>query len=63
MLCDDCHNGPHASRTPFGANMGGRTNIPNGTTATSNNAAGRACMNCHSLIHGSNSPAGGYFQR
>jgi hypothetical protein len=26
-------------------------------------AAARACLNCHVLIHGSNSPAGAKFQR
>ena len=60
MLCADCHDGPHNSRTPYGSNMGGITSTG---VATSNMAAGRACMNCHVMVHGSNSPAGGYFQR
>ena len=29
----------------------------------SNFTMGRACLNCHTNIHGSNSPAGGVFQR
>jgi hypothetical protein len=24
---------------------------------------GRACMNCHVMVHGSNSPAGAYLHR
>lgn len=62
LLCADCHDGPHQSRNPFGNNMGGRQVNPT-ITAPSSGATGRSCMNCHSLIHGSNSPAGGYFQR
>jgi hypothetical protein len=27
------------------------------------NITGRACMNCHVMVHGSNSPAGGFLQR
>ena len=62
MLCDDCHDGTHQSKTPFGANMGGKPSTPNGA-ASGQNQTGRACMNCHVLVHGSNSPAGGFFQR
>jgi DmsE family decaheme c-type cytochrome len=53
FLCDDCHNGPHQSSSAIGP----------GTTAAPSNAAGRACMNCHVMIHGSNSPAGAYLHR
>ena len=61
MLCDDCHDGPHASRSASGQNMAGNV-INSGATANAN-YMGRACMNCHVMIHGSNSPAGGFFQR
>ena len=68
MLCEDCHDGPHGSKTSFGLNMGGTQSIPKNTLsgvnlAPSNQATGRACLNCHVMVHGSNSPAGGLFQR
>jgi len=68
MLCDDCHDGPHNSQAPYGAGMAGTQ----GTTVTnpllnannaSSSAAGRACMNCHVMVHGSNSPAGALLHR
>ena len=62
FLCQDCHDGPHQSKNPFGANVAGKQ-FSNNITAPNANATGRACMNCHSQIHGSNSPAGGYLQR
>jgi len=61
MLCDDCHDGPHASRSPAGPNMAGK--ISGSVTAPSSTYTGRACMNCHVMVHGSNSPAGAFLQR
>ena len=61
FLCQECHDGTHASATPAGPNTAGRQ--AGLTVAPNRNLVGRACMNCHSLVHGSNSPAGGYFQR
>lgn len=61
FMCQQCHDGTHASGTPAGPNVAGRQGGL--TSAPSRNLVGRACMNCHSQIHGSNSPAGGYFQR
>jgi DmsE family decaheme c-type cytochrome len=62
FLCQSCHDGQHSSENPIGrnaaSNQGGFTG-----TSPSNQATGRACLNCHSVIHGSNSPNGGYFQR
>ena len=54
MLCQRCHV---ASRHP--------ATIYDGTqiAAASNRAVGRSCVNCHSQIHGSNSPAGEKFLR
>jgi len=49
-LCFECHTiGPHG-------NLGQ-------TGPLSDLTMGRACMNCHTMIHGSNSPAGGALQR
>ena len=61
FMCQQCHDGTHASATPAGPNVAGRQGGL--TIAPSRNLVGRACMNCHSQIHGSNSPAGGYLQR
>lgn len=67
MLCDDCHDGPHNSQAPYGAGMGGTQTTLADRTKTANNAsssaAGRACMNCHIMVHGSNSPAGAFLHR
>jgi DmsE family decaheme c-type cytochrome len=54
MLCQRCHV---SSRHP--------ATIYDGTqiAAASNRAIGRSCVNCHSQIHGSNSPAGEKFLR
>jgi DmsE family decaheme c-type cytochrome len=62
MMCDECHNGGHAStKSGAGPVMGGRQG---GYTANpSTSYSGRACLNCHSMIHGSNHPAGAFFQR
>ena len=66
FLCQSCHDGPHASESPAGraaaGNQGGfvGTTPANGPSA---NLTGRGCLNCHSQIHGSNSPSGGYLQR
>jgi DmsE family decaheme c-type cytochrome len=64
FLCDACHDGPHNSQAPYGLAVGGRQT--GGATATgnpTNNAVGRACMNCHVMVHGSNSPAGAFLHR
>lgn len=65
FLCDACHSvisnqssgtfgGAHT--IPFGNQMGNPT-----VNAEMSNQ--RDCLNCHSQIHGSNSPAGAYFLR
>jgi DmsE family decaheme c-type cytochrome len=74
FMCQECHDGTHASATPAGPNAAGyqgglattginATGVAGTAIFPSKNLVGRACMNCHSQIHGSNSPAGGYFQR
>jgi len=55
-LCADCHNG---------GGFNGSTDHANGYGISIRNkdAFGRACMNCHTQIHGSNNPAGyGFFR-
>ena len=61
FLCDECHDGPHNSQAPYGTAVTGiqgggalRGGNPN------SNAVGRSCMNCHVMIHGSNSPTGAF---
>lgn len=61
FLCTECHDGPHNSKVPAAANVagtqGGLTAVP------SENYAGRACLNCHLMVHGSNNPAGALLHR
>jgi DmsE family decaheme c-type cytochrome len=69
FLCQECHTGDHGSGINSGANL------PNGAVTTVNGLLplgaqnpraqtdARACLNCHVLVHGSNSPAGAKFQR
>jgi DmsE family decaheme c-type cytochrome len=61
FLCQECHDGPHASTAPVGPNAAGKQ--AGLSVSPSANNVGSACMNCHVKVHGSNSPAGGYFQR
>lgn len=68
FLCSECHNGPHNSKVPAAANAGGfqagLTQIPGTNTGLpSENYTGRACQNCHSMVHGSNHPAGALLHR
>jgi len=64
FLCDECHDGPHTSQSPYGtavAGIQGGGVAPGGNPSTS--AVGRACMSCHVQVHGTNSPAGAFLQR
>lgn len=67
FLCDECHNGPHNSKAPYAAAVGGLqsglTAAPGAAVNPNSSATGRACMNCHVMVHGSNSPAGALLQR
>jgi DmsE family decaheme c-type cytochrome len=69
MLCQQCHSGDHGAQANSGANLaGGNVTTVNGINPLANAAAraqlaGRACLNCHVLVHGSNHPAGSKFQR
>ena len=61
FLCDECHDGPHNSKSAFGAAAAG---MQGGLVANpSSSAAGRACQNCHVMVHGSNSPSGAFLHR
>jgi len=68
-LCQECHSGDHAAQVNSGANLqGGKLTTANGNNPLANAAsraqmAGRACLSCHVLVHGSNHPAGAKFQR
>jgi DmsE family decaheme c-type cytochrome len=69
VLCQQCHSGDHGAQINSGANLaGGNVTTVNGVNPLANAAAraqlaGRACLNCHVLVHGSNHPAGSKFQR
>ncbi len=65
FLCSECHNGPHNSKVPAAANAAGIQGGITATTATnpSESYTGRGCQNCHSMVHGSNHPAGALLHR
>jgi DmsE family decaheme c-type cytochrome len=69
FMCDECHDGPHNSQAPAAANVAGiQSGLKNNTTPTklanpSSSYAGRSCMNCHVMVHGSNSPSGAFLHR
>lgn len=58
-LCSSCHS---AASNQSGGWFGGKGSLPGGHTQT-NYMNNRSCLNCHSNIHGSNSPAGEAFLR
>jgi DmsE family decaheme c-type cytochrome len=66
FLCQECHDGPHNSQAPYAGVaagiQGGLTNASKYVNPSSS-AAGRACMNCHAMVHGSNSPSGALLHR
>ncbi len=63
FLCQECHDGTHASGTPVGPNAAGYQGGLSTANNPSANNVGSSCMNCHRQVHGTNSPAGGYLQR
>jgi DmsE family decaheme c-type cytochrome len=55
MLCQRCHIHARHPATIYDQNQ---------VTNRSNRIAGRSCLNCHSMVHGSNHPSSGkYFMR
>jgi DmsE family decaheme c-type cytochrome len=64
FMCEECHDGPHQSKSPVAENAAGIQGGLTGNPANpSTSFTGRACMNCHSMVHGSNDPAGALLQR
>ena len=55
MLCQRCHV---SSRHPATIYENTQLNV-----SKSNRVIGRACVNCHAMIHGSNHPSGAVFFR
>jgi len=68
-LCQTCHTGDHAAQVNSAANLqGGGVTTANGLLPLASSAgraqlAGRNCLACHALVHGSNHPAGAKFYR
>ena len=68
-LCQECHTGDHSAQVNSGANLqDGDVTTINGLNPLANangraQLAGRNCMNCHVLVHGSNHPAGSILTR
>ncbi|MDR3437114.1 DmsE family decaheme c-type cytochrome [Telmatospirillum sp.] len=65
FLCVSCHqNGGHQSSVFGGSVLPGSPTVqPNNVGAVSTRVLARGCVNCHSQIHGSNNPQGGFFTR
>ncbi len=68
FLCQECHDGPHNSKSPAANNgvafpSGQLTAAGTALAFPSTQAAARGCMNCHAMVHGSNSPAGAFLHR
>jgi DmsE family decaheme c-type cytochrome len=68
-LCQNCHSGDHGSQADSAANLanGGVTTLGGRQTLAGSpgrpQLAARNCLNCHTLVHGSNHPAGAKFSR
>ena len=69
VLCQDCHSGDHANAVQSGANLasGAVTTLNGnqqlGALAPRQQLGARGCINCHSMVHGSNHPGGAKFMR
>ena len=70
FLCQQCHNGAHQSTGNVGPIAGSYqggltvTNPSNTTNASPGvGVTGKACINCHTMVHGSNSPTGAWLHR
>jgi DmsE family decaheme c-type cytochrome len=69
MLCQQCHSGQGGmghqlfAGNTLGTSMNGLATPAANATAGSRRTMGRACQNCHTQIHGSNSTSGARFQR
>jgi DmsE family decaheme c-type cytochrome len=64
FLCSSCHSAvSNGSGGAFGGHAAVFGNLPAGIALSSALANQRQCLNCHSQVHGSNSPNGAYFLR
>jgi len=69
FLCQACHTGDHAAQVNSGANLQNgavttaKGQLPLASAAGRAQLAGRNCLSCHFLVHGSNHPAGDKFNR
>ena len=70
FLCQECHSSQHGNAKFSGSNItlnGNVTTVNGQQGAGASNpikeGAGRACLNCHVMVHGSNSPYGSKFNR
>jgi len=63
-LCQDCHDWSRHPGTAYGGDQG-FVRLPGGATSPNTRFVARACLNCHTAIHGSNAPAnrGRFFLR
>lgn len=68
-MCQACHTGDHAAQINSAANLArGQVTTAKGYLPLANapqraQVAGRNCLSCHSLVHGSNHPAGAKLNR
>ena len=66
FLCSSCHSAEDHNNRSGGA-FGGARSIPTSPLGNSSFSSAlanqRTCLNCHSQVHGSNSPGGAYFIR
>jgi len=58
FLCQQCHLAAYHPSTVYGPN-----DLPGGSGEPAAQLLGRGCLNCHSHIHGSNDPNGGFWLR
>jgi DmsE family decaheme c-type cytochrome len=64
FMCSSCHSAvSNSSGGTFGGAHSFPGNLQGTATFTSSLANNRTCLNCHSQVHGSNSPNGAYFFR
>jgi len=65
FLCASCHSAEsNSSGGAFGGNRSIPFHSPTGSTNINSALANqRECLNCHSQVHGSNSPSGAFFFR
>ena len=68
-LCQECHTSDHSGPINSGANLpGGNATTVNGLLPLANQSPrsqmnARNCLSCHSMVHGSNHPAGARFSK